>query len=245
MESGQFLERFRILSRDMQNELQSSKKNIDQCISEFDNNLIKKVSNSLSVITESWQDFCGWVLISTLDDMEEAKANCASGIVDLRSKVVRAKIKREKDTQRRSIKVITNDVECIAIETYIPYFEQLLDLILDNAIKYSYKGSEIEISTGRKEKTIQLVFQSYGPLMHKHELERLGQKGFRGENAYKTDVCGQGYGIYNMQRIALLIDAKVSFNSSQKTAMELSGVPYSAFTVTLVLPLEQKPKNAG
>ena len=70
----------------------------------------------------------------------------------------------------------------------------------------------------------------------KHEIERLGQKGFRSDNAKKMEVSGQGYGLYNVKRIADLIQAKVSFNPELKILCYTGGIPQSNFTVKLILP---------
>lgn len=50
------------------------------------------------------------------------------------------------------------------------------------------------------------------------------------------EVSGQGYGLYNVKRIADLIQAKVSFNPELKILCNSGGIPQSNFTVKLILP---------
>lgn len=238
IDSGQMMERFRHLSRDIQIGLQTSLKHLDSLKSKIeDPSDLNKINVALGQIKDSWDSYYGWVLLSSLDDEEEASANCAPGYIDLKSKIVRAKKHRQNAITQKGLKVEVNDIKSsIQIQTYIPYFEQLLDLILDNAIKYSVRGGTIELSTSVDGNNVKLMIHSIGPSLIKHEVERLGQKGFRSDNAKKMEVSGQGYGLYNVKRIADLIEAKVSFNPELKILCHSDGIPQSNFTVKLILP---------
>ncbi|MBP2544640.1 sensor histidine kinase [Acinetobacter guillouiae] len=238
VDSGQMMERFRHLSRDIQIGLQTSFKHLESLKSKVeDPSDLKKINTALNQIKDAWDSYYGWVLLSSLDDEEEASANCAPGYIDLRSKVARAKNVRQNSLTQKGLKVDLNEVQySIQIQTYIPYFEQLLDLILDNAIKYSLRGGTIEFSTISDGNHVKLMIHSIGPSLVKHEVERLGQKGFRSENAKKMEISGQGYGLYNVKRIADLIHAQVSFNPEIKILCHSDGIPQSNFTVKLTLP---------
>lgn len=237
VDSGQMMERFRHLSRDIQIGLQSSLKHLEGLKSKVeDPSDLKKISTALGQIKDSWDSYYGWVLLSSLDDEDEASANCAPGYIDLTSKIVRAKKQRQNSLTQKGLKLEINESQSpIQIQTYIPYFEQLLDLVLDNAIKYSVRGGTIEISTSFDSNNVKLMVHSIGPSLIKHEVERLGQKGFRSDNAKKMEVSGQGYGLYNVKRIADLIQAKVSFNPELKILCHSGGIPQSNFTVKLIL----------
>jgi len=238
VDSGQMMERFRHLSRDIQIGLQTSLKHLETLKTKLDDSAdLKKIDNALGQIKDAWDSYYGWVLLSSLDNEEEASANCAPGYIDLKSKVMRAKNQRQNSLTQKGLKVDLNDVQnSIQIQTYIPYFEQLLDLILDNAIKYSVRGGTIEFSTISDGDSIKLMIHSIGPSLLKHEAERLGQKGFRSENAKRMEISGQGYGLYNVKRIADLIRAKVSFNPEMKILCHSDSIPQSNFTVKLTLP---------
>jgi len=238
IDSGQMMERFRHLSRDIQIGLQTSLKHLDSLKSKIeDPSDLNKINTALAQIKDSWDSYYGWVLLSSLDDEEEASANCAPGYIDLKSKIVRAKKQRQNAITQKGLKVEVNEIQSsIQIQTYIPYFEQLLDLILDNAIKYSVRGGTIELSTSFDGNNVKLMVHSIGPSLIKYEVERLGQKGFRSDNAQKMEVSGQGYGLYNVKRIADLIQATVSFNPELKILCHSDGIPQSNFTVKLILP---------
>lgn len=236
IDSGQLLERFRLLSRDIQNGLQTAQKQLEPLKRGRESAETAKVVATLTLISEAWQDFAGWILISTLDNAEEARSNCAPGRVDLHSKIVRSKIRRHNDTARNGITIDITSAESLVIETYIPYFEQTLDLIFGNAIKYSPRGGIIEVASSRGKRGASISVRSVGPMVLKHEIEHLGTKGFRSENARKLPVTGLGYGLFNTQRLAELLDATIEFKAEQRLLFETAGVAYANFTVLLMLP---------
>ncbi|HQR86184.1 MAG: hypothetical protein B7Y59_02380 [Burkholderiales bacterium 35-55-47] len=236
IDPNQFLERFRTLQRDIQNSLQNLQKNTEAILLDKKLPEIEKILTGINEVTEYWQDFSGWVLISTLEDANEARKNCAPGRLDIASKIHRSKLKRRRDLTNSAIKIDTSNVSSIVIDTYIPYFEQLLDLIISNCIKYSPKGGSIEITTTLIGDSCKICFSSIGPLVANHEKPSLGFKGFRSEAAKKLAVTGDGFGLFNVKRIAELIGASTSFNPQTRTTMEFGGVPYANFEVTVSVP---------
>lgn len=236
IETNQFLERYRLLSRDLQNSLQTLQKDINTLKNKKDFPELTKISSDLAEVSEYWQDFVGWVLISTLDDVEEAKNNCTAGRLDVQSKFIRAKHKLRRDLSNRSINFDTCNVGSAIIETYIPYFEQMLDLILSNSIKYAPSGGHIEASVIMGNNTCRIMLSSMGPLVEKHEKPLLGTKGFRSEAAKQLTVPGNGVGLFNVIRIAELLKATISFRPTFRTAMHIGNVPYADFEVDIMLP---------
>lgn len=234
IETGQLLERFRTLSRDIQNNLQTIQKQIEQAKKTKDTPELTKISNTTIEIIDAWQDFSGWILVSTLDNLDEARSNCALGRLDIQSKIFRSKKRRNNDLITRGIKIDNTDVPSIVIETYIQYFEQLIDLIIANAIKYSPKAGSIEISAQRKGNSTHLTIKSMGPTISKNEINQLGTLGFRSENAKKLPVAGQGFGLFNCKRICNLLNANIEFKPETKVSFELDGIQYSHFSINLI-----------
>ena len=70
METGQFLERFRLLSREIQLGIQQLEKGLDALRTDRGDMQLAKVKSIAEKIDEDWSDFSGWVLISTLEDIE-------------------------------------------------------------------------------------------------------------------------------------------------------------------------------
>ncbi len=236
IETGQLLERFRHLSRDIQNGFQTSQKHLEQLKRTRDGGEISKLSTTLNNMTEAWQDFAGWILVSTLDDLEEARSNCAPGRIDIQSKITRSRMRRRNDSERVGLTIDTSDIQPQIIETYIPYFEQLVDLLFGNAIKYSPRAGTVEISSSRSSSGVNITIRSVGPLVSKSELARLGERGFRSEHAKKLPVTGQGYGLYNCKRLADLLSASLDLRPEQRVLYESGGVQYANFAASLNLP---------
>lgn len=238
MDNGQLLERFRLLSRDIQNGLQTSQKQIENLKASPSKSEAEQLSITIEKISEAWQDFSGWILVSTIENLSEARKNCAPGRVDISSKIYRSRIRRKNDLGRMGIRVDSSDTEEIVVETFIPYLEQLLDLVFGNAIKYSPKAGHIEISCNRSPNGATVSVKSVGPLCKKHESNQLGEKGFRSENAILTNLSGQGYGLYNCKRLSELLGIEMEFRPDQKTLYESDRVSYANFQVILRIPSE-------
>lgn len=237
MDTGQLLERFRQLSREIQIGLQNSQKQIGNLKISSSKEEIEQLSATIEKINESWQDFSGWILVSTLDDLSEARNNCAPGRVDVMSKIHRSRMRRKKDLSLMGIKVDTSDTKDIVIETFIPYFEQLLDLLFGNAIKYSPKAGYIEFSCNNNPSGVVVSIKSVGPLCKKSETNQLREKGFRSENAILTKLSGQGYGLYNCNRLCELLGITMDLRPDHKVLYESNQVSYANFQVILRVPL--------
>jgi signal transduction histidine kinase len=236
IDTGQLLERFRLLSRDIQNGLQSSQKQLESLKTIAQRNEIEKLSNTLIQITDAWQDFSGWILVSTIDNIAEARSNCAPARVDVISKILRSKNRRLNDLANSGVRIDTTESSSQVVETFIPYFEQLLDLLFSNAIKYSPNAGNIEVATNRTSNGVTISISSLGPVVLKAEISQLGEKGFRSENARKKEVSGQGYGLFNCLMLAKLIGAKIEFRPESKANFEIGGTPYAVFKVLLRIP---------
>ncbi|MBE7374587.1 sensor histidine kinase [Pseudomonas lopnurensis] len=240
MDMAQFLERYRSLSRNIQNELQNAAKLVERlgANTQDSEKANQRIRESIESISTHWQDFNGWVLISTLEDLEEAKTNCALGIIEVESKIKRAKIKFSKEVSQKSVTIDISQASSKKIDTYIAYFEQLLDLVIGNAIKYSPPSSTIEIASAIKDRGIAISVSSIGPMVHQGEEIRLGEKGFRSETARKIAVTGQGYGLFNARRICQLLSGSITFRPSFKSIFSVQKIPYSNFEVLIYLPDE-------
>src|SRR5690606_4390292 len=101
----------------------------------------------------------------------------------------------------------------VAVSTYITFFEQLLNLIFQNSLKYSPAGSTINDTTSNKNDSILLEISSSGPVVESTEIKSLTTKGFRADAAISSNIPGEGYGLYNCKRIAELLNIGMSFKS--------------------------------
>ena len=98
--------------------------------------------------------------------------------------------------------------------------------ILDNAIKYSLENTGIQILFVDSDNTLEIVFRMVSPQILKEEQDLIFEKGFRGQNAKLLKSSGSGYGLHCAKKILSIVQADLSFNSSDSTKMR-SGIEYN------------------
>lgn len=103
------------------------------------------------------------------------------------------------------------DIPDVKVLTDSKWFSFILEQIITNAVKYSDKNSEINITY----KNGALSFVDHGIGIAQNDLPRVFEKGFTGENGR---IYGEstGMGLYMVQRIAKILDIKVAISSIEK-----------------------------
>ena len=110
-------------------------------------------------------------------------------------------------------------------------FETLLFILLENAIKYSPNNKSVDVTFEENGNILDVTIKSIGPYCDENELLHLCDKGFRGENARKTQQTGQGFGLNFAQKICLEHNIGISFESVYLNKDH--GVKYGSFFVRL------------
>jgi len=238
VEWAQIFERYRHLSRDFQQKFQSIQGRLSVEKYGAGDQAIKNVRGELEELDEIFQDFNSWLYISLLEDLNEAKKNNAVGLLEIPSKIKRIKMKMKNKFEVKRIKVETDFDTLLAVSTYITFFEQLLNLIFQNSLKYSPVSSIINVSTINKNDSIILEISSSGPVVESTEIKSLATKGFRASAAISSNVPGEGYGLYNCKRIANLLNIEINFKSDSVSKYNVNGIAYCDFIVNLKIPLE-------
>ncbi|WP_081701231.1 HAMP domain-containing sensor histidine kinase [Schleiferilactobacillus shenzhenensis] len=89
-----------------------------------------------------------------------------------------------------------------AIRMYRNHFEQVLIILVDNAIKYSQKRKEIHISAATDERTLSVIVQDFGRGIAKKDLPQIFNRFYRADEARSdTDVSGNGLGLSIAHRL--------------------------------------------
>ena len=70
------------------------------------------------------------------------------------------------------------------------WITHIIELVVDNAIKYSYIGGRIEIYIKENKKGCELHIKDYGMGIVPQDIERVFDKGFTGENGKKRNQSG-------------------------------------------------------
>jgi signal transduction histidine kinase len=82
--------------------------------------------------------------------------------------------------------------------------------IIDNAIKYSPRNSEISVRVYDVEGDTVVSITSLGPLLPEHETEKIFERGFRGQVASQIQTAGTGIGLSVAKDIVTQFSGKIS-----------------------------------
>jgi signal transduction histidine kinase len=118
----------------------------------------------------------------------------------------------------------------------IPAFELVPFVLLDNAIKYSPDGQEIIVSFQDRPTQncrTMVTVTSTGPTVASDELQRLIERGFRGYNAVRSSIPGEGIGLFLADTLTRLANGQLRVSSSDNFRYSVQNVNYSEFTVIL------------
>jgi len=243
IEISDLMERYRSISRTIQNDIQNCSRIVNTVMNrdELTSKTSADLSSTIDILDnmkDAWGNFSSWMLAITLDDLDEARKNCAPGLIDIRSKLIRSKKKIGKEFKLKNLDIAIEQDDQAVINTYIPYFEQVLDLLIGNAAKYSNEGGSIDISYSRNahSNNISISISSMGPMVEKFEIPFLCNDGYRGEKAKKATAQGQGKGLFIANKICNLIYTRLTFSANPRSTFEIGGVPYSNFEAQLIIP---------
>lgn len=140
----------------------------------------------------------------------------------------------KRTAKEKKIEIVMNGNVNTLIDSK-PVIDTLPILLLDNAIKYSPKGCDIEIDFSEDSNGIEMTMYNMGPYVTKEERRKIFVRGCRGEEAIKTKLPGHGYGLNFVKFICDLHQAKVTITSSEDRT-HINGIIYSLFTVSIFFP---------
>jgi signal transduction histidine kinase len=86
---------------------------------------------------------------------------------------------------------------------------QVLENLVDNAIKYGNPGSRIVLSAQEKPTLVYISVSNEGPSIEKEALRRIFEKGFRVRNEDTRKKSGSGLGLYIAKSIVLAHDGEI------------------------------------
>jgi len=92
---------------------------------------------------------------------------------------------------------------------------QVIDNLLDNAIRYTRDNGEIEIKISKKAKNIYFEIKDNGVGIPKKDQKYIFQKFFRSENVLKYQTQGSGLGLYISKAIIERLGGKIGFKSQE------------------------------
>ncbi len=80
---------------------------------------------------------------------------------------------------------------------------QLLDILLDNALKYGLRGHEVVVEGQKRGSVYALLVKDKGPGIAPHDLPRIFDRLYRGDKARSNQISGYGLGLALAKEIAV------------------------------------------
>lgn len=137
--------------------------------------------------------------------------------------------------KRKGVNVVIQGPSRNEIEV-LPAFEMVPFVLIDNAVKYSPNDQDVQIqvtdnpSQGTR---VQVVISSVGPMVPAHELPTLTKRKQRGSHAERSNIPGEGIGLYLADTLIRLANGRLELSSSQSILYSFNDIGYSSFVVTV------------
>ena len=151
--------------------------------------------------------------------------------ISLYGRFHKAKINFKQVAKDKKIKIFVSGVSEALLSMY-PIIDMLPYLLLENALKYSPTESEISIEFQETADFIKVTVSSVGPTLRNDEVDRIFEKGFRGDIAKKMVAQGSGRGLALAKQICDIHGATIHVETGSEKFM-VGGVPHSSFNVVM------------
>ncbi|HET7043775.1 MAG TPA: ATP-binding protein [Gaiellaceae bacterium] len=92
--------------------------------------------------------------------------------------------------------------------------EQILDALLDNAIRYSPDGGEIELAVEASDGTVRFSVRDTGVGIDKRHHSRIGEKFYRVDPEQQSGATGLGLGLYICTELTRSMSGRLWFESA-------------------------------
>ncbi len=111
--------------------------------------------------------------------------------------------------EAKNVKITTKLSEA-NVQVHQDSMVQLMDILLDNALKYGAKGKKIQILGEEKSNRYTLSVIDRGPGLAPRDIPHLFDRLYRGDKARSTQVAGYGLGLALAREIALANNATIT-----------------------------------
>tara|TARA_R110002049_G_scaffold307456_1_gene507993 strand:+ start:1846 stop:2907 length:1062 start_codon:yes stop_codon:yes gene_type:complete len=119
-----------------------------------------------------------------------------------------------------AIQIFISDFDAKNIEIHIASSSKLISLdndiffvslyyLLDNAVKYSARGTTLKIFFNERERDFAVEFNTISIRIEENEKNKICDKGYRSKNAEAIDTLGKGIGMFRILKTLKLNNAKL------------------------------------
>lgn len=102
----------------------------------------------------------------------------------------------------------------VFVKIYRNHLEQVLIILLDNAVKYSETRNEIHISLSQTTSTVNIAVQDFGEGISAENLQKVFDRFYRVDKARSRDKGGNGLGLSIANRLVTAYHGKIAIESS-------------------------------
>lgn len=104
------------------------------------------------------------------------------------------------------------------------YIRGVIENLVDNAIKYSHRGTEVHVSINRVGENVQIRVRDKGIGIRKRDMNKLFNKFSRLPNEFSANSEGSGLGLYWVKQIVTLHDGTIDIDSHEGKGSEFTVV---------------------
>lgn len=115
------------------------------------------------------------------------------------------------------------------LKIYRNHFEQILIIILDNAVKYSTERKEVHISIAAEQKNFQIAIQDFGEGISAEDIDKIFNRFYRVDKARNRLRGGNGLGLSIAKQLLASYKGKITAESviGQGTIFRIT-IPFAA-----------------
>jgi signal transduction histidine kinase len=137
---------------------------------------------------------------------------------------------------RKEIQFTFDAVDRAFINTY-EVFDFMPYILVENAIKYAPKSSDASLSVRDMKTSVLVEVESMGPVLEPGEPARVFERGFRGVNAIKAGLQGDGMGLYHIADALRRLDlGRATIRQiAEPFPLMIDGIPYARTILSLEL----------
>ena len=172
------------------------------------------------------------LMLSRADAGRIPVARHSGSVTDLVEEVA-AQLNVLAEEKNQSILVSTSGRACASIDPII--LRTALVNLLDNAIRYSPPGAQIDIAVHERESAIEVAVRDHGPGISPEHQQRLFERFYRVDDARSREDGGAGLGLSIAKWAVEAHDGR----------LEVSSRPGAGSVFTVTLPREQKLSPQG
>lgn len=170
----------------------------------------KKMLEVSLLETQRLDNLCNNILLASQLDMGEYKANTQD--VDLSFLVAQTVQIFQNRFQQRIFK--SNIQAPIIMKGESVLLQLLINNLIDNSIKYSPDGGDIDIELSQTGSLITLLVKDEGVGVETTDREKIFEKFYRAGEEHTRSTKGTGLGLYLCKRIAIFHNAKLAVHSN-------------------------------